>query len=102
MNQPSAYWDALAPHHASLENNYLDLPSLRRIIHEMNEPVLVVGAGQGLLVEELLKKGLRTDGIDLSREMIQYAKKRRGLTLIEADARAMPFGAGTYETIVCA
>ena len=66
------------------------------------DTVLVVGAGQGLLVEELLKKGFQTDGIDLSREMIQYAKKRRGLTIIEADARAMPFGAGKYETIIYA
>ena len=102
MSHSSDYWDALAPHHSALENNYLDLPSLRRIIHDIHQPVLVVGAGQGLIVEELLKKGFQTDGVDLSSEMIRYAKKRRGLTLIEADAKALPFGAGTYETIIYA
>ncbi len=100
--RPSDYWDALAPHHASLENNYFDLPSLRRIIHDIRQPVLAVGEGQGLIVEELLKNGFQTDGVDLSSEMIRYAKKRRGLTLIEADAKALPFGEGTYETIIYA
>src|SRR5437762_14139484 len=102
MNETSAYWDALAPHHSALENNYLNLPSLRRIIRDVHQPVLVVGAGQGLLVEELLKRGFQTDGVDLSSEMIHFAKTRRGLTLIEADAGALPFGAGAYETIIYA
>src|SRR5438270_8700987 len=102
MSHASDYWDALAPHHASLENNFFDLPSLRRIIHEIQQPVLVVGAGQGLIVEELIKNGFHTDGVDLSPEMIRYAKRRRGLTIIEADAKALPFGAGTYQTIIYA
>ena len=34
--------------------------------------------------------------------MIRYAKTRRGLTFVQADARAMPFGEGTYETIIYA
>jgi 2-polyprenyl-3-methyl-5-hydroxy-6-metoxy-1,4-benzoquinol methylase len=100
--RPADYWDALAPHHASLENNYFDLTGLRRIVHDIHEPVLVVGAGQGVIVEELLKNGFQTDGVDLSSEMIRYAKRRRGLTLIEADAKALPFGEGTYETIIYA
>src|SRR5947199_3615441 len=102
MSHSSDYWDALAPHHSSLENNYFDLSGLRRIIHEIHQPVLVVGAGQGLIVEELLKNGFQTDGIDLSSEMIRHAKRRRGLTLIEADAKALPFGAGIYETMIYA
>jgi hypothetical protein len=62
--------------------------------------VLVVGAGLGLIVEELQKKGFQCDGVDLSSEMIRYAKIRRGLTLVKADARAMPFGEKTYATII--
>ena len=99
MTSASGYWDALAPHHSALENNYFDLPSLRRIVHDVHQPVLVVGAGHGLIVAELRKSGLRSDGIDLSSGMIRYAKTRRGLSLVQADARALPFGEGTYETI---
>ena len=76
MTRASGYWDALAPHHSSLENNYFDLPSLRRIVHDIHQPVLVVGAGHGLIVAELRKRGLRADGVDLSSEMIRYAKTR--------------------------
>src|SRR5947208_11240384 len=102
MSHASDYWDALAPHHSSIENHYLDLPRLRRIINDIHQPVLVVGAGQGLIVEELLKNGFHTDGVDMSSEMIRYAKRRRGLAIIEADAKALPFGAGAYETIIYA
>jgi SAM-dependent methyltransferase len=102
MSHVSNYWDALAPHHAALENNYFELPSLRRIIHDVRPPVLVVGAGQGLIVEELIRKGFQTDGIDLSSEMIRHARRRRGLALIEADAKALPFEKGSYETIIYA
>ena len=102
MKQASDFWDALAPYHAALENNYFDLASLRRIIHELREPILVVGAGQGLIVAEVQKRGLQCDGVDFSSEMIRYARMRRGLSLIQADARAMPLKSGSYQSIICA
>jgi ubiquinone/menaquinone biosynthesis C-methylase UbiE len=102
MKEPSDFWNALAPFHSALENNYFDLPSLRRILPELREPVLVVGAGQGLIVAEVLKSGLRCDGVDFSSEMIRYAGLRRGLSLIQADAKAMPLKDGAYQTIIYA
>jgi len=92
MTPPSNFWDALAPYHSTVENSYLDLPSLDGILRDIHPPVLIVGAGQGLIVAELQKNGVRCDGVDLSSEMIRYAKLRRGLDLIQADARATPFG----------
>jgi ubiquinone/menaquinone biosynthesis C-methylase UbiE len=102
MPRASEFWDVLAPHHQALENNYLDVPSLRLVLNAIHQPVLVVGAGQGLLVAELQNKGFQCDGVDLSSEMIRHAKVRRGLTLIEADARALPFVDETYRTIIYA
>jgi ubiquinone/menaquinone biosynthesis C-methylase UbiE len=102
VNSSSDFWDAMAPHHSFIENNYLDLRSLRRIVHDIHQPALVVGAGEGLIVEALRKNGCRTDGVDLSSEMIRYAQIRRGLTFVKADARAMPFGERTYKTIIYA
>ncbi len=99
---PSQFWDALAPHHAAIENNYLDLPTIRRLLKDLQGPVLVVGAGQGLIVEELRKNGFECEGIDLSSEMIRQAKLRRGITLIHADARAMPVAERTYGTVIYA
>jgi len=102
MQRPSDFWDALAPHHAALENNYLDVRSVRHILSEIVQPVLIVGAGLGLIVEELRRNGLRCDGVDLSSEMIRYARSLRAIDLIEADARSLPFAAGMYETILYA
>lgn len=99
---PSDFWNALAPYHASIENSYLDLPALHRFLHQIHDPVLVVGAGQGLIVAELQKQGLECAGIDFSAEMVRYAKTRRGLNLIHADAKAMPFAPGSYRTIIVA
>src|SRR5579863_5560896 len=100
MTRSSEFWDALAPYHSAIENSYLDLPSLRRVLHDIHPPVLVVGAGQGLIVAELRKKGMQCDGVDLSSEMIRYARIRRRLDLIQADAGAMPLGIGAYRTII--
>ena len=69
---------------------------------EIREPVLVVGAGQGLIVEELCNNGVGCDGVDFSPEMIKYARSRRGLALTNADARVMPFGNSAYKTVVYA
>ena len=102
MTRSCEFWDALAPHHSIIENSYLDRPSIHRILHDIHQPVLVVGAGQGLIVAELRKRGFECDGVDLSSEMIKYAKVRRGLTLVQADARALPFGEGKYGTIIYA
>jgi len=92
----------LAAHHSAIENSYFDLPSLRHIVEQIQSPVLVVGAGQGLIVADLQRRGFQCDGVDLSSEMIRYAKLRRRLDLVHADARAMPFGDGAYKTIIYA
>ena len=102
MHHESRFWDALAPHHAALEENYLERTSLRRFLGEVRSPVLVVGAGQGLLVAELLAKGFQCDGVDFSFEMLRHAKRRRGLDLIQADAAALPLDNATYQTILYA
>ena len=99
---PSNFWDALAPHHAAIEDSYLDLASIRRLLREIRTPVLVVGAGQGLIVAELRKRGFQCDGVDLSTEMVRHAELRRGITLIHADAKAMPIAERTYETVIYA
>jgi hypothetical protein len=102
MNHCSDFWNALAQFHAEIEDTNFDLASIRRLLTEVESPVLIVGAGQGLIVEELRKSGYQCDGVDLSSEMIRQAKVRRGITLVEADAKAMPFPTASYATIIYA
>jgi hypothetical protein len=102
MNHCSDFWNAMAPFHAEVEDSNFDLGSVRRLLPEIESPVLVVGAGQGLIVAELRKCGYECDGVDLSSEMVRQAKLRRGIVLVEADAKAMPFPAGRYATVIYA
>jgi ubiquinone/menaquinone biosynthesis C-methylase UbiE len=102
MKNCSEFWNALAPFHAEVEDSNLDVASVRRFLPEIRSPVLVVGAGQGLIVAELRRQGYHCDGVDLSAEMVRYASLRRGITLVHADAKAMPFPAASYETIIYA
>lgn len=98
----SKYWDTLAPHHRRVEDNYLNVASVRLILGDIRQRVLVVGAGQGLIVEELRRQGLQCDGVDLSARMIEHARLRRGLTLVRANANRLPFVDEAFGTIIIA
>jgi len=102
MTTCSDFWSALAPFHADVEDTNFDIASVRRLMPEFQSPVLIVGAGHGLIVAELRKNRFECDGIDLNAEMIRQAKLRRGIELIQADARAMPFAEASYQTIIYA
>ncbi len=102
MSYYSDFWDVLAQFHAEIEDTNFDLASVRRLLPEIESPVLIVGAGHGLIVEELRKRGFECGGVDLSPEMIRQAKLRRGISLVQADAKAMPFSAASYATIIYA
>lgn len=62
----------------------------------------MISAGQGLIVEELRKHGCACEGVDLSVEMIRQAKVRRRITLVQADAKALPFPTASYATVIYA
>jgi 2-polyprenyl-3-methyl-5-hydroxy-6-metoxy-1,4-benzoquinol methylase len=101
---PSEFWDLLARHHRGVEDNFLDLASMRRFVKNIEQqPVLVVGAGQGLIVEELRKRGLQCDGVDLSSEMIKNFKHHTPATSCKFDrnqpARSRVFKLGITRPI---
>lgn len=102
MTDWTQYWESWAPYWHFLENNMLDLESAEEIAPLLESPVLVIGAGQGLIVEQLRQKGVHADGVELSRSMVELAKERRGIDLIEADARELPFADGSYRTSIVA
>ena len=101
-NFTPAFWVALAPHLWLIEDDYLDAQSARRLTSQLQEPVLVVGAGQGLIVAEIRRKGIRCDGVDWCAEMVKFAKLRRGIDLIHADGSSLPVANGTYGTVIYA
>jgi SAM-dependent methyltransferase len=97
-----SYWSAWAPYWSHIEDNYLDLASLDQLMPVIHDPVLVIGAGQGLLVEHLLSRGLTARGVDLDPLMIEYARKRRGLDLVHASGADLPMADATHGTTIIA
>jgi len=102
MSETKSYWTAWSPYWSYQEDFFLDLDAINKLSAFITNPVLIIGAGQGLLVEQLRKKNFTVDGIDSEPQMISNAKKRRGLDLIQANARNMPFANNSYKTSVIA
>ena len=102
MTEMASFWELWSPYWSYEEDFFLDLESIDKLIDTIRNPVLIIGAGQGLLVEQLQKKGFKVDGVDLDSNMIIYAKKRRGLNLIQANANNMPFADNSYKTSIIA
>lgn len=97
-----SHWSAWAPYWSYQEDFFLDSKTINKLSAAIASPVLIIGAGQGLLVDQLLKNDFTVDGIDSDPQMISYAKKRRGLNLIQANATNLPFADDSYKTSIIA
>lgn len=102
MGETVDFWQAIAPYWYYIEDNALDLDSIRSLLPEIAEKVLVVGTGHGLLMEELQKNGLQVDGVDTSPHMIKQAKERRNLDVKLVDGTHLPFEDGAHATSILA
>ena len=100
MTNKSNFWQLWAPHLALFEDNHLDLRTINSISDKISQPVLIVGAGQGLIVDALRKKGLHVEGVDSSSEMVRLAEQRRGIKLVHTDGSSLPFADESYATTI--
>lgn len=102
MSDTPKFWEVISPYLSYLEENYLDLDSITTLVSVIKDPALVIGAGQGLLVEELRKQGHTVDGVDSEPQMIKLAAQRRGINLVLAQGNKMPFLDDSYRTSIIA
>ena len=102
MSEMSKWWSTWAPIWEHIEEQYLSTNIVNNFIHEITSPVLVIGAGQGLIIKYLREKGFLIDGIDLEEEMIKIAKKRHAIDIIRADAKNLPFKDKSYKSVIIA
>ena len=94
------WWISWAPYWEHMENRHMSTHLTDKIITYITSPVLVIGAGQGLIVKYLQDKGYICDGLDLEDEMIKQAKKRHNIELIKGDAKELPFKDNSYNTVI--
>jgi ABC-2 type transport system ATP-binding protein len=100
MPGPDAWWSAWAPYWERLEDRHLGVAATESFLHAVAGPVLVAGAGHGLIVDHLRRKGFDVDGVDLDPTMIEMARRRRGIEIVHADARDLPYPARRYQTVI--
>ena len=72
----------------------LESDLLRKYV--MGRDVLEVGCGTGLILRRVEPLARRAIGVDLSEGMLSQAAAR-GLDVVEADARALPFADGSFD-----
>lgn len=101
------WYDGWMGQHGSQHHRALAIPHLMALLEpRKGEAVLDVGAGQGVLAPYIARSGASYTGIDISRRMIQRARKRHGgcSRFIAADARELPrlpqFQAAQYDAAV--
>lgn len=68
--------------------------------HAKADRVLELGCGTGVLLADLTQKYRFVVGSDVSREMMQVARKL-GTPLIEGDGSTLPFRSGFFDLVIC-
>jgi ubiquinone/menaquinone biosynthesis C-methylase UbiE len=74
-----------------------------RILHKYSTEVeaLDIGCGTGVYTELISKCTQKAIGLDISKNMLEYArKKRKGLNLIHGDAHLLPFRNESFHLVV--
>jgi ubiquinone/menaquinone biosynthesis C-methylase UbiE len=63
-----------------------------------NKEILDVGCGLGMMMEYFSKQGNEVVGIDIAPRVVKE-NRRRGLTVVEADARNLPFVDESFDLV---
>jgi ABC-2 type transport system ATP-binding protein len=83
-----------------LEQRHLDQNMADVLAPMCASPVLVVGAGQGVVQGRLQELGLEVWGLDYCAEMARAARRRRGLQVALGDAGRLPWATGRFESVI--
>lgn len=105
-------WDTYAPFYDWENAQTLgrrDVPFWQRVASRAGGRVLELGCGTGRVSIPLAKAGVEIVGVDRSAPMLEQARKRiraggsKGpprVRLVRADIRALPFGDGSFPTVI--
>ena len=102
MTSHGKWWSAFAPYWEHLERRHLAPLVADDFLPLVASPCLVVGSGQGLVVEHLRGRGVAAFGLDLERGMLLRGLARRGVDGVQADARRMPYADSAFCAVIVA
>lgn len=93
-------WDKLSVIWEAFEDVGTTPKKLEKYINQLTPPVLVIGAGAGLIPEFLRNNNIDFISIDSSKKMIKMAKKRRKIEILYRDAINTKLPANYFNTII--
>ncbi|MEO8481516.1 MAG: class I SAM-dependent methyltransferase [Acidobacteriota bacterium] len=67
---------------------------------DLGDHILELGSGAGLVTPRLSRVAKRTTAVDIDRAAIAETRGAPGITLVCADAAALPFVTGTFSAVV--
>ncbi|NER47249.1 MAG: class I SAM-dependent methyltransferase [Symploca sp. SIO1A3] len=102
MAYDASQWEVLATAWREWEHLGMTISSLRPFLSDIKSPILVIGAGQGIVVEALMQSGHEVVGVDGAQAMITQAKKRRGIDIKHALGQKLPFDDQSFTTVILA
>ncbi len=85
----------------SFFNKYVEIPAVKKLLRDINgKKVLDIGCASGTHTEIIYKKGAIVTGIDVSKEMIELAKKRLpSVNFKVADMKNIPFNNNSFDIL---
>ncbi len=98
------YWDRRgksydrSPGHVGLEDVWMDLFSK---VFKGRKRILDVGTGTGFVASILSRLGHEVVGLDISRGMLEVARRKCDVELVMGDAEDLPFDDGSFDAVVC-
>jgi SAM-dependent methyltransferase len=105
MTSPPRY-DGLADRYdreiGGLEVTTTAIDALGRLVGPGPGVCLDLGCGTGVAIPELLGRGWRVVGVDLSGDQLRLARQRAGApgaSLVAADATALPFADSSFDAV---
>jgi len=93
-------WAAMSPLWDFFENMGLAPQNILQIEDYLMSPIAFMGSGVGIVYEYLLNKGFNVTAVDSCKEMVDLAKKKRGLETFLSDVRKTRFPSFSFNSVL--
>jgi len=103
---PTTFWDEMAPYYdeyiASTRYKFFKSEDEAKFFNQLfkgRHLVLDLGCGTGRTIRLLSGRGYKFVGIDISKKMLQIAKRSKQGNYVLADVRHLPFSDSTFNAV---
>lgn len=93
-------WSAMTQIWECYETMGISPLNIHQFEDELLAPLCIVGGGSGINIEYLYTQGMEVESVDCCKEMIDLAKKRRGIDIKYASGENLPFFQNQFSSLI--